>query len=157
MLSEEYCAWLYYTPDHKYEMSMLAAGAVQDDPGKRVCDLPPIVNDDRYPPTSLGYVFVLHNHPYENVLTDFDIRFIVDMATLHGIAIKTQTGAVPISIVAFYSNSDALDNPTCDGFFQYIPGTGELVKWVNSRGTWKGEITGRIVWTDTTTYRIDKP
>jgi hypothetical protein len=137
-------------------MSMLAAAAAQNDPGKHVCDLPPTVNDSRYPPGSLGYVFVLHNHTYENELSDFDIRFIVDMAAHHGVVVKTHTGNVPISIVAFYSNSSDLENPACDGFFQYIPGTGELLKWVNSRGTWKSESTGKVVWINATTYRIDR-
>lgn len=31
-LSQEYCAWLYYTPDDKYEMSMLVAETMQPDP-----------------------------------------------------------------------------------------------------------------------------
>ncbi len=42
---------------------------------------------------SLGYVFVLHNHPYENILSDFDIRFIVSMAAEHGVVVKTHTPA----------------------------------------------------------------
>jgi hypothetical protein len=88
MISQEYCAWLYYTPDHKYEMSLLVAGMIQDDPRKRTCRLPSVVIDDRYPPESLGYVFVLHNHPYENILSDFDIHFIVEMATEHGAIIE---------------------------------------------------------------------
>jgi len=156
MLSQEYCAWLYYTPDGKYEMSMLAAAPTQNDHSKRVCDLPSIVNDSRYPSGGLGYVFVLHNHPYENELSDFDIRFIVAMAAEHGITIKTNAGEVPISIVAFYSRSDNLENPSCDGFFQYIPGTGELFKWINSRGHWGSTTAGRVVWIDATTYRIDR-
>jgi hypothetical protein len=156
LLSQEYCAWLYYTPDRKYEMSMLATGAVQDDSRKRTCGLPSVVDDPRYPPESLGYVFVLHNHPYENVLSDFDIQFIVAMAAEHGVVVKTHTGAIPISIVAFYSKSSEMNNPSCDGFFQYVPGTGELLRWTNSQGTWSHELTGRVVWLDATTYRIDR-
>lgn len=114
MLSEEYCAWLCYTPDHKYEMSMLAAGKIQDDSQKRTCRLPPIVNDPRYSPKSLGYVFVLHNHSYENKLSDLDIRFIVDMAAKHGVAIKTKSGEVPISITA-QSRREALLRATLGG------------------------------------------
>lgn len=156
-LSQEYCAWLYYTPEHKYEMSMLAAGTIQNDPSKRTCGLPPVIDDRRYPPDSLGYVFVLHTHPYENVLSDFDIRFIVDMAAEHGVVVKTRTGAIPISIVAFFSRSSDLENPSCDGFFQYIPGTGELLRWTHSQGAWVHELTGRITWIAADTYRIDMP
>ncbi len=49
-----------------------------------------------------------------------------------------------------------MKNPTCDGFFQYIPGTGELLKWTHSRGAWVHELTGRVVWLDSETYRIDR-
>src|SRR4051794_3824690 len=49
-LSAEYCAWLYYTPDDKYEMSMLTD---QSSPGdvlarRRSCRLPDDVDDRRY-------------------------------------------------------------------------------------------------------------
>jgi hypothetical protein len=54
------------------------------------------------------------------------------------------------------SKSADLENPTCDGFFQYIPGTGELLRWANTGGTWAHEITGKVVWTDATTYHIDR-
>lgn len=153
-LSREYCAWLYYTPDRKYEMSMLAAGAVHDDPQKRTCGLPATVDDSRYAPESLGYVFVLHNHPYDNVLSDRDIRFIVAMAVEHGVTVKTHAGEVPLSVVAFFSLSDSLERPPCDGFFQYIPATGELLRWLRSDSGWGRQVIGRVEWLDSTRYRI---
>ncbi|HEX8434417.1 MAG TPA: hypothetical protein VF697_04925, partial [Archangium sp.] len=61
--SKEYCAWIYYTPDHTYEMSMLTTSFAQDDPRKRKCRLPPNVHDPRYSDESIGHVFVVHNHP----------------------------------------------------------------------------------------------
>ncbi|MBN9685303.1 hypothetical protein JYJ93_22925 [Corallococcus sp. NCSPR001] len=155
-LSREYCAWLYYTPDRKYEMSMLAAGAMHDDPQKRTCDLPSSVDDARYAPNSLGYVFVLHNHPYDNVLSDRDIRFIVDMAIEHGVSVKTHAGEIPLSIVAFFSLSDGLEHPPCDGFFQYIPATGELLRWLRGDDGWGRQIIGRVEWLDGERYRIQR-
>ena len=155
-LSQEYCAWIYYTPEHKYEMSMLTTGKVQDDPKKRSCGLPATVSDSRYPPASLGYLFAVHNHPYESILSDDDIQFIVDMAVKHGLSFTTDKGQIPISIIAFYTQSD--ESPlSCDGFFQYIPGTGELLKWTNSQDHWGKRIIGRVIWTSATTYRIDNP
>jgi hypothetical protein len=156
-LSQEYCAWLYYTPEHKYEMSLLAVSEIQSSDRQRTCGLPPVVSDPRYAPASLGYVFVLHTHPYENVLSEQDIRFIVDMAIEHGATAKTRTGEVPLSIVAFYSKSDDIDHPSCDGFFQYIPATGELLRWTHEWGVWESELTGRVSWTDASTYRVDGP
>jgi hypothetical protein len=78
------------------------------------------------------------------------------MAAKHGLTSKTHTGEVPISTVAFYSSSDELENPPCDGFFQYIPGTGELFKWINLHGIWKSQLTGRLIWTNETTYRVER-
>ena len=39
-MASEYCAWLYFTPDQKYEMSMLVEDTSQDDLLKRSCRLP---------------------------------------------------------------------------------------------------------------------
>jgi hypothetical protein len=63
-IASEYCAWLYYTPEHKYEMSMLTDQHKLDVLyGKKSCVLPSYVEDPRYPPDSLKYIFALHNHP----------------------------------------------------------------------------------------------
>ncbi len=154
-LSQEYCAWLYYTPDDKYEMSMLVAATMQPDPTLRTCDLPSVVDDRRYAPKKLGYVFVLHNHPYGNTLSKLDIRFIVSMAAEHDLTVKTRSGVVPISIIAFYSNSDDPEHPTCDGFFQYVPGTGELMKWTPAQGHWTPEQIGTVTWTGPGIFHVD--
>jgi hypothetical protein len=155
-LSKEYCAWLYYTPARQYEMSMLATNVVQDDARKRSCALPPAVDDPRYPPDSLGYVFVLHNHPFEDAVSEQDIRFIVSMATIHGLEVKTETGSVPLSIIAYFSDSGDVSKPRCGGFFQYIPGTGEVLKWTTTgRGEWRRRQTATVTWTSETSYRID--
>lgn len=154
-LSQEYCAWLYYTPDDKYEMSMLVAETMQPDPTLRTCDLPSVVDDRRYAPEKLGYVFIVHNHPYENALSKLDIRFIVSMAAEHELVVKTRSGAIPISIIAFYSNSADPERPTCDGFFQYVPGTGELMKWTPGQGHWTPELIGAVTWTAPGIFQID--
>lgn len=154
-LSQEYCAWLYYTPDDTYELSMLVASTMQPDPRLRTCDLPSRVDDRRYAPERLGYVFVLHNHPYENALSKSDIRFIVSMAAEHEVAVKTRSEVVPISIIAFYSNSTDSERLNCDGFFQYVPGTGELLKWTPRQGHWTPEQIGTVTWTAPGVFRID--
>ncbi|MFP2932071.1 hypothetical protein ACLESO_44285 [Pyxidicoccus sp. 3LG] len=156
-LSKEYCAWLYYTPAHQYEMSMLATDAVQGDSRKRSCALPPVVDDRRYPPDSLGYLFVLHNHPFEDTISDPDIRYIVSMAAIHGLEVKTRTGSVPLSIVAFFSGSNDVERPTCGGFFQYVPKTGDVLKWTTTHpGRWQRRQTATVTWTSETSYRIDR-
>jgi hypothetical protein len=145
--SKEYCAWVYYTPDGLYEMSMLAVSAVQDDERKRQCRLPPIVSDSRYRADEIRYMFVIHNHPYEGEISRNDIRVIVEQGEVHGFSATAEGREVPISIVAFYSRSGR-GRATCDGFFQYIPLTKELVKWsVEDGGEWRDEVYGRVEWT----------
>ncbi|RYZ37958.1 MAG: hypothetical protein EOO71_26040 [Myxococcaceae bacterium] len=156
-LSKEYCAWVYYTPDQQFELSMLAASAVQDDPRKKSCALPPVVEDSRHPPESLGYVFILHNHPFENELSDFDIRFAVAMADVHGLSVDTRTGPVPLSIIAFFSKGHDTTQPTCDGFFQYVPATGQIIRWTSREGgRWQRKQIATLRWLDDTNYRIQR-
>lgn len=155
-LSQEYCAWIYYTPDERFEMSMMAVTPLQDARGKRTCRLPPTVDDARYPPESIGYVYLLHTHPYEGELTEQDIRYIVSMGLAHGWEVKTKEGMLRLSLVAFFSASNDPSKPSCDGFFQYTPTTGDLSKWTQVRSQWSRKSLGTVVWTHEQSYRIDR-
>lgn len=105
-ISSEYCAWLYYTPDHKYEMSLLTDQARPDDLNSRKsCVLPSYVDDRRYPPGSLKYIFALHNHPYESSLSKDDIDTIISKGSLHGFESETKSGKIKLAVIAFFSNS----------------------------------------------------
>jgi hypothetical protein len=155
-ISNEYCAWLYYTPDHQYEMSMLTDQSEPDDLGrKKSCDLPPVVDDPRYPPESLKYVFALHNHPYEDKISDEDIRSILSRGMMHGFETETQRGKVRLSIIAFFSRSSDPAHPTCDGFFQYVPYTSQLLKWTQTRGQWSCLQTGVVRGSSERNFRIE--
>ncbi|MFL5350450.1 MAG: hypothetical protein ACJ8AT_37240 [Hyalangium sp.] len=157
-LSTEYCAWLYYTPDHQYELSMLTDQSESDDlvTKRKSCKLPAFVDDRRYPASSLKYIFALHNHPFASRLSMRDLRFIVDMANAHEWVVETQAGPVPIAIIAFFSNSRDGEHPTCDGFYQYIPGTRELLQWSLTAGTWQREKLGMVTWISETKVIIQK-
>ena len=155
-LSTEYCAWLYYTPDDKYEMSLLVTNPVQDSSQMRRCDLPPWVDDRRYQSDALGYVFMLHNHPYASELSEHDFRSIVRMAQAHGgWTVKTKAREIPIGIVAFYSRSMA-EPAECDGFFQYFPITGEVMKWSVQNGIWDHKQVASVTWVGPDQYRIER-
>ncbi len=155
-ISREYCAWLYYTPDHKYEMSMLTDQSRSDDLNTRKsCVLPPVVDDQRYPPASLKYVFALHNHPYEATLSDNDIADIVSKGSIHGFEVETKDRKVQLSVIAYFSNSNDFKNPTCDGFFQYIPIKGQLLKWTNTRNEWHCQQTGTVKWLNAVEFRVE--
>ncbi|WP_223754934.1 hypothetical protein [Myxococcus sp. RHSTA-1-4] len=110
----------------------------------RTCLLPSQVEDSRYPASSIKYVYALHNHPYGSALSKSDIRFIVQEGAMHGFESQTREGVVRLSIVAFFSHDVA--NPTCDGFHQYVPVTGQLMRWTQTRGRWSCEQTGRVEW-----------
>lgn len=156
-ISREYCAWLYYTPAHKYEMSMLTDQSRSDDLDRRKsCVLPALVEDQRYPPDSLKYVFALHNHPYAATLSDDDIRSIVSKGLVHGFESETRNGKVQLAVIAFFSNSNDSEHPSCDGFFQYIPLKSQLLKWTNTRGGWRCQQTGTVRWLNEVDFRIEK-
>jgi hypothetical protein len=158
-VSTEYCAWLYYTPEHKYELSMLTD---QQEPGSALngatsCLLPPNVDDSRYPPESIKYIFLLHNHPFAGELSENDIRLAATMANAHELVVKTRDRKVPLAAIAFFSNSKDDRSPTCDGFYQYIPATRELLKWTQRTGRgWKGKQIGTVIWSSATTFRIER-
>ncbi|RKH39879.1 hypothetical protein D7X12_22355 [Corallococcus sicarius] len=156
--STEYCAWLYYTPDHLYEMSMLTDRAAPDDlvSGKRSCILPSTVADARYAPGELKYIFALHNHPFGGPPSPGDLRFTDEMARVHAWAIETRDSKVLLSIIAFFSNARDAEHPTCDGFYQYVPATRDMLKWTRAAKGWDRETLGTVTWINTTTYRLDK-
>ena len=146
-ISSEYCAWLYYTPEHKYEMSMLTDQHKLDVLyGKKSCVLPSYVEDSRYPPGNLKYIFALHNHPYGSALSVDDIRFIVSEGARHGFENTTKDGDLRLSIIAFFSSR--LTPPSCDGFHQYVPGTHQILKWTRASDRWRCEQTGLVDWKD---------
>jgi hypothetical protein len=155
-LSTEYCAWIYYTPADRYELSMLTDMA---DPGAKLagkasCLLPPNVDDPRYAPSSIKYIFLVHNHSFSGELSDEDIFLAVAMANAHELVTEARATKIPISVVAFYSKSKDAANPSCDGFFQYIPATNEVITWARVNGTWRDFKTGKVVWSNPPHFTI---
>jgi hypothetical protein len=145
----EYCAWLYYTPESKYEMSMLTDLSRPDDlvANKKSCVLPTFVSDPRYERAELKYIFALHNHPLGTSISDLDMHFIEEMASTHEWLIKTKNnGEILLSIIAFFSRSKDPSLPTCDGFYQYVPATLTMVQWTQTQGRWKREVLDPAVW-----------
>ncbi|WP_338278338.1 hypothetical protein [Corallococcus caeni] len=125
--------------------------------GKRSCILPAEVSDARYAPGELKYIFALHNHPFGGPPSPGDLRFTDEMARLHAWAIETKDSKVLLSIIAFFSNSRDAEHPTCDGFYQYVPATRDMLKWTRSASGWDRETLGKVSWINDTTYRLDKP
>lgn len=155
-VSSEYCGWLYYTPAHQYEMTMLTDQAEPNLGDKKTCFLPPFVDDPRYPPTSLKYIFALHNHPFQDSHSANDINFIAQMGLIHGFENDTRDGKVRLAIIAFFSTSNDFESPSCDGFFEYIPATTELVKWNHSQNDWLSDYLGLVKKRADGSYFIEK-
>lgn len=153
-VSSEYCAWLYYTPDQKYEMSMLTDQSGPTDGTIKTCILPAFVDDPRYPPSSIKYIFSLHNHPYEDKLSRNDIRTIISHGDLHGFEVETKTQKVHLAVIAFFSSSNDFEHPTCDGFFEYIPATGEILRWSPLQGQWRPQRIGTVDWLNDSDYEL---
>jgi hypothetical protein len=156
-VATEYCAWLYYTPEHKYEMSMLTDLSKPDvsTATRKSCVLPTRVNDPRYGRGELKYIFALHNHPFGSELSSLDLRFIEEKASIHEWEVETKNATIRLSIIAFFSKSRSRESPTCDGFYQYIPATRELLKWAQVKNRWAIIQHGLVTWLDEDTYRVD--
>jgi hypothetical protein len=110
------------------------------------CILPPNVEDPRFPPDSIKYIIALHNHLYDDRTSDWDIRWIVGEAGEHGFEAETKHGKVKLSIVAFISND--FEGPTCDGFYQYIPATHQILKWTREQDRWVCRQTHLVAWSN---------
>ncbi|HYH97513.1 hypothetical protein [Hyalangium sp.] len=141
----EYCAWMYYTPDNKYEISLLTDQAGSDPTGKaKHCSLPSFVEDRRYPSENIQYIVVLHNHTFDTRISEEDVLFLVGQGSLHGFEPKTKDRDRRLSLVAFFSNEH--ENPTCDGFYAYSPYTGKILKWARSGRQWSCTQTHVVRW-----------
>jgi hypothetical protein len=150
-VASEYCAWIYYTPDTQYVLSRLTDQSRIDPSNKRkTCVLPSTVEDQRYPPDAITYLCALHNHTYDSILSIDDMDFIVNEgmkrgeAPYYGFFPNTQDGHRFLSIVAFFSNH--LESPTGDGFYQYTPLNGHLLKHTRLGEQWECEQIGHVRW-----------
>jgi hypothetical protein len=156
-VSTEYCAWLYYTPEHQYQMSLLTDQSNADDLQKkrRTCRLPAFVDDPRFQSWDLKYVFALHNHPYGGPLSLPDMRQIVALANEHEWVVQTKRGKVPLAIVAFFAKPGSGEG-TCGGFYQYTPETRDLYQFIQTNQGWRREDLGKVTWLDRNTFRLNK-
>ena len=140
----EYCAWIYYTPDGKYVLSKLTDQTKVDPSGqKKRCLLPPYVEDRRFPTDSIKYLIATHNHLYDDLLSKDDLSYILEQGIVHGFEADTKDGSIRLSIVAFFSNE--IEAARCDGFYQYIPRTGQVLKWTRAV-RWDCEQTHTVEW-----------
>lgn len=158
-VSTEYCAWLYYTPDSKYELSRLVESTSPippDNQGERGCTLPAFVEDNRYPANRLKHLYILHNHPGTPTnISEKDITAVVNAAKIHGAFVETREGKIPVSIVAFFSSHYDPSPTRCEGFFEYRKGSTEVMKWTpDERGQWRREKAGTVIWDNETDFRF---
>ncbi|MBN9688473.1 MULTISPECIES: hypothetical protein [unclassified Corallococcus] len=156
-MSKEYCAWLYYVPDDRYALSKLVESSdATRSQFEQGCRAPAFVQDPRYPPDSLKYLYFLHNHPATPTnLSERDLAALAKMARIHGGYVETKAGRLPIGIVAFFSEGSS-GNPTgCDGFYEYTYGSAEVVRWTpDDEGRWRRTRAGTVTWDSETEFRF---
>lgn len=146
-ISREYCAWLYSGRDDEVEMSWLASNPVQVDPRERTCDLPSFVEDHRYEPSSLAYLTVAHNHLYDENLSQKDLRFLVNMARIHGPRATFRGRPAWISTVAFFGREKHGD-AECAGFYFYtLARPEEILRYEPDKNRdWSPSLEARVTW-----------
>lgn len=147
--STEYCAWIYYTPEGTYEISLIATPEEQGGGNSRQCTLPRRVIDPRYahksayPDARIKYAIAIHSHPSPRIFSQEDIIYIVEMErylreTLH------DNGEFRLGIVAFFSREDR-DEPSCDGFFFYNTSARTIQMWTAGEdGGWQSQIVATV-------------
>ncbi|WP_224362042.1 hypothetical protein [Hyalangium versicolor] len=147
--STEYCAWIYFTPKGKYEISFIATPEAQNTKGPRFCSLPQFVIDPRYvddevePDKNIKYAIAIHTHPSPTVFTQEDIRYIVE--TEHRFQrIRHDNGRFRLGVVAFFSREER-DTPACDGFFEYST-AGDTIQIVtrSENGEWQNRDYAKV-------------
>ncbi|WP_224247753.1 hypothetical protein [Hyalangium gracile] len=158
--STEYCAWLYYTPDRTYDMSLLVESTEAvplDNQGERRCRAPAFVSDPRYPKHSLKYLYFLHNHPaVPTNISERDIRAVIKTAMIHGKFVDTEEGRIPIGVIAFIANTYEPSPHSCDGFYEYRWGSSEVMKWQSdAQGLWLAEKAGSVTWINETEFTFE--
>lgn len=154
--AQEYCAWLYSPDGTGVVMSFFAASPVQNDPAMRQCALPAQVADTRYPADALVYLVILHNHPYEDGLSAGDLRFLIQMAQLHGFTPSINGHLVSISVVAFLGHEEN-GKASCGGFYRYSPlPNSELLKVLmdGTNGQPRKTLIGHVKWNRDGTYEV---
>lgn len=158
-VSREYCSWLYYTPDQKYEMSMLVEGPepLPYEQNRRSCNLPMFVEDKRYAKESLKYVYFLHGHPeIPTTFSERDMAAIALIKKYHGSYIETKEGRVSVGFIAFFVKNYDPIHAECGGFFEYRFGNNEALKWTrDEQGRWHKEEIGTVTWDSETRARLE--
>lgn len=146
-LSAEYCAWLYSGKENEIEMTWLVNDPVQADPTRRTCPLPPFVEDDRYEPSTLAYLIVLHNHVYDENLSTDDLVDLVRKAQIHGTSVVLGGKLTWISAVAFLGR-ETDGTVECAGFYYYsFERDNEIRKLVRAEnGVWIPKVVARVEW-----------
>jgi proteasome lid subunit RPN8/RPN11 len=153
-VSREYCSWLYYTPDQKYEMSMLVEGPepLPYEQNRRSCEMPMLVDDKRYAKESLKYVYFLHGHPeFPTTFSERDMAAIALIRKYHGSYVETREGKVSVGFIAFFAKNYNPAQARCDGFFEYRIGSNKVLKWTHDeQGHWHREEAGSVTWSSET-------
>lgn len=125
-------------------MSWMASNPIQVDPKKRICDLPPIIVDDRYQPSTLVYLTMMHNHAYDSFQSLDDLASLVQMADFHGIQ-RFGEDPVWISSAVFLARERG-GEVECAGYYWYtLERPDEILRYdVDEKGAVTSRLAARV-------------
>jgi hypothetical protein len=140
-------------------MSMLIENTTPIPPDKqseRFCKVPTFVSDKRYPPRSIKYLYILHNHTaVPTSISREDIGAVVKLARIHGGFVETKDGRIPVGVIAYFSNSYEPSPSSCDGFYEYTWESSAILKWTHDeQGQWRQQQTGTVTWHNDTEFSV---
>ena len=104
----------------------------------------------------MGSEMCIRDSPYAATLSDNDIADIVAKGLKHGFEVEAKGAKVRLAVIAFFSESSDPRQARCDGFFQYIPLTSQMLKWSNTSDGWKCQQTGSVRWLSGAEFRVDR-
>ncbi|MFY2560684.1 hypothetical protein ACN469_23980 [Corallococcus terminator] len=152
------CLWLYYSREQPYFMGRLSKPLkVDPERDSTSCLLPWRLDDPRYPPGSSRNTTVLYGGVHGSELSEDELYFMVLEGDRHGIENESGRGSAWLSIALTIARNAR--TPSCDGFHEYIPITGQVFRRMRSAEGWRCEVTGEVRWEDAklTVKRMRRP
>lgn len=152
------CLWLYYSMEQPYFIGRLSKPLrVDSERSDTSCLLPWRLDDPRYPPGASRSTTVLYSGVHGSELSEEELDFMVLEGERHGVESEPGRGHAWLSITLTIARNARM--PSCDGFHEYIPITGQFFRRMRTAEGWRCEVTGEVRWVDSklTVKRMRRP
>lgn|GEM_PF-3868983 len=152
------CLWMYYSVEKPYFIGRLSKPLKGDSERQGAsCLLPWSLDDPRYPPGSSRLTTAVYKGVHGSELSEEELYFMVLEGERHGLASGPDRAPALLSIALTIARNARM--PSCDGFHEYIPITGQIFRRMRSAEGWRCEVTGEVSWVDSklTVKRMRRP